>query len=94
MAKHSKNLLINVRLDTGQYDFISNGSELGFFRSGLTTAGFCHAGKVTVLNEQLIMAAMTGDSTSENCLISLVGAGSTAVHTACTLHGVMMQQRH
>jgi len=23
-----------IRLDTGRYDFISNGPELGFFRSG------------------------------------------------------------
>ena len=31
-----------------------------------------------MLNEQLIMAAMTGDSTSEHCLMSQVGAGSSS----------------
>ena len=31
-----------------------------------------------MLNEQLIKVVMTGDSTSEHCLISQVGAGSSS----------------
>ena len=51
---------------------------IGFSRSGLTIACFSQAGNVDVLNEQFIIEAMTGDRTSEHCLTSHVGAGSSS----------------
>jgi len=39
-SKVFKKLPMNVTLDTGQYNFTSSGSKLGFLKSGLTTACF------------------------------------------------------
>jgi len=69
---------MNVKLDTGQYDYISNGYILGFLRSGLTIACCWHAGKVDVLHEQFITEATTEDRTSQHCLTSHIGAGSSS----------------